>query len=161
MKKSKLFFCCIIFIFILNGCSKSSSNIKTTDLRNILIDNITIGSDIKSIDLTKYSKSERYSGNYTHKFDEIVLNVNNNLVDYLFSRFDENKTTISVNGKSNLIKIDEVSDILWNNFHKKWYDNEQGLKTYGYYDYENNIKVNFVYSDYDNTLTWIELSKIR
>ncbi|MHB9923324.1 hypothetical protein CF091_07340 [Clostridium botulinum] len=89
------------------------------------------------------------------------MNVNNNLVDYLFSRFDENKTTISVNEKFNLIKIDEVSDILGNNFDKKWYDKERGLKTYEYYDYENNIEVNFVYSDYDNTLTWIKLSKIK
>ncbi len=158
MKKIKqIIFCGILFMFILSGCNLNDSNIKTTNLNNIFVDNIKINSNIKDVDLTKYTKSNRHSGNYTYLFDEIVLNVTNNKVDYLFSRFDENKTIISVNDKSNLIKIDEISNLLGNNFKDKWYDKEQGLKTYLYYDFENKIRANFVYSSYDNTLTWIKI----
>lgn len=160
-RKSKLFFYCIIFMLILSGCSKTSSKVETTDLSNISVDSITIGSNIKSVDLTKYTDSDRYSGNYTYKFEEIVINTKDDMVDYLFARFDENDTTISINGSINLTNIDDVEDVLGNNFEDKWYDKEQGLRAYVYYDYENKIEAKFVYIDYNYYLTWIKLSKIK
>ncbi|AIY80465.1 hypothetical protein FDC58_00735 [Clostridium botulinum] len=149
-----------ILIVLLTGCSKISSNILTTDLSAIFIDDLSIGSSIERINLNQYTESERHSGNYTYRFDELVINIDNNKINYLFSRFDENKTVISVNGQTDLTNIDTVSDILGNNFKEKWKDKEQQLMVHIYYDHTNNTEVQFVYSKYDNSLVWITMSQI-
>lgn len=84
--------------------------------------------------------------------------MDNGIIDGLFSNFDNN-VVISINGNTDLTKVNDVKDILGGNFKDKWYDKEQGLKTYIYYDYNNNIKANFIYSNYDNNLVWIKLKK--
>ena len=96
--------------------------------------------------------------NYNYRFNEIAINVDNGIIDGLFSNFDNN-VVISINGNTDLTKVNDIKDILGGNFKDKWYDKEQGLKTYIYYDYNNNIKANFIYSNYDNNLVWIKLKK--
>lgn len=138
--------------------SEKVKKTETTDLSNILIDNIALGNTFKNIDLTKYTKNT-YDG-YTYTFDEIAINVNNGVINSLHGNFHENKVIISINGNTNLNAIKDIEDIeniLGNNFKDKWYDREQGLRTHIYYDYNNNIKADFVYANYDNNLVWVKL----
>lgn len=158
MKKNYLLFSFIfvIGIMLLTGCDKK---LETTDLSNIYLDNMTIGMKINKDDLTNYTDSDRYSYDYKYKFEEIVIDTNDDdEINYLFARFDEDYIEIKVNDKS-LNKIEDVQNVLGNNYQNKNYDREQQLKEYVYKDNDKNIKAEFVYSTNDNSLHWIILSK--
>lgn len=150
----------IISAMFFISCS-NISNIKSTDLNNIFIDNLNIGSSIKKINLNKYTESNAFLGDYMCKFEEIIIDSKNNKINYLFGKFDENRTVISVNDKRNLNCIDEIKQILGDNYKEKWKDREQNLKEYIYFDKINNIKAEFVYVSFDESLVWIILSKIN
>lgn len=79
----------------------------------------------------------------------------------MFGRFDENRTVISVNSRRNLRSINEVSDILGENYKEKWKDRELKLKEHVYFDNRNNIKAEFIYSIFDDSLVWVILSKMN
>ena len=128
----------IIYGIIITGCS-NTTNFKSTELNNIFIDNLNIGSSIQNINLKKYTESNRYYGDYMCKFEEIIIDSEDNKVNYLFGRFNEKKIVISINNKRNLSYIDQVSETLGYNYKEKWKDRGQELKEYVYYD---NINVN-------------------
>ena len=150
----------IIYAMFFISCS-NISNIKSTELNNIFIDNLNIGSSIKKINLNKYTESNAFLGDYMFKFEEIIIDSKNNKINYLFGKFDENRIVISVNDKRNLNYIDEIKQILGDNYKEKWKDREQNLKKYIYFDKINNIKAEFVYVSFDESLVWIILSKIN
>ena len=149
----------IIYAMFFISCS-NISNIKSTELNNIFIDNLNIGSSIKKINLNKYTESNAFLGDYMCKFEEIIIDSKNNKINYLFGKFDENRIVISVNDKRNLNYIDEIKQILGDNYKEKWKDREQNLKEYIYFKI-NNIKAEFVYVSFDESLVWIILSKIN
>ena len=142
------------------GCN-NMSNIKSTELNNIYVDNLNIGSSIKKINLNKYTESNNYLGDYTCKFEELIIDSKDNKINYLFGRFDENRTVISVNSRRNLRSINEVSDILGENYKEKWKDRELKLQEHVYFDNRNNIKAEFIYSIFDDSLVWVILSKMN
>ena len=150
----------IIYAMFFISCS-NISNIRSTELNNIFIDNLNIGSSIKKINLNKYTESNAFLGDYMCKFEEIIIDSKNNKINYLFGKFDENRIVISVNDKRNLNYIDEIKQILGDNYKEKWKDREQNLKEYIYFDKINNIKAEFVYVSFDESLVWIILSKIN
>lgn len=151
---------CILSTIFFIGCN-NMSNIKSIELNNIYIDNLNIVSSIKNINLNTYTESNKCLGDYTCEFEELIIDSKDNKINYLFGRFDENKTVISVNGRRNLININEISETLGVNYKEKWKDRDLKLKQYVYFDNRNNIKAEFVYSDFDDSLVWIILSKIN
>lgn len=107
MKKNCLIFSLVLIIGImfLTGCDKK---LETTDLSNIYLDNMTIGMKINKDDLTNYTDSDRYYGNYKYKFEEIIIDTNDNdEIKYLSARFNEDFVEIKVNDKS-LKTIEDV-----------------------------------------------------
>ena len=156
MKKILILPLIIISVIILTGCNKK---IESTDLTNIYLDDMTIDMKIDSKKLSNYTITDRYSGNYKYKFEEIIIDTNkDNKINYLFAKLDNNTVDIKIN--NNKIKtIDEVSNILGNNYQDKTYDREQQLKEYIYIDKENKIKAEFVYLTWDKHVVWIILSK--
>lgn len=103
-------------------------------------------------------------------FDVKSTNLSNVTIDNLmvdsnqgeiFGNIIENKNNISVNGVEKLTNINEVTDILGNNFKEEWYDKEQGLMAHEYRDNTNNIKAIFIYSKFDEKLVWLKLSLIN
>jgi len=151
MKKNCLLFsfAFIIGIMLLTGCDKK---LETTDLSNIYLDDMTIGMKINKDDLTNYTDSDRYSSDYKYKFEEIVIDTNDDdEINYLFARFDEDYVEIKVKDKS-LKKIEDVKNVLGNNYQNKNYDKEQQLKEYVYKDNDKKIKAEFVYSSNNNSL---------
>ena len=147
MKKNCLLFsfAFIIGIMLLTGCDKK---LETTDLSNIYLDDMTIGMKINKDDLTNYTDSS----DYKYKFEEIVIDTNDDdEINYLFARFDEDYVEIKVKDKS-LKKIEDVKNVLGNNYQNKNYDKEQQLKEYVYKDNDKKIKAEFVYSSNNNSL---------
>lgn len=150
-------------LFFMYGCNDSEVNIQSTNLSNIKIDNIIVGEPIKEINFNKYTAGGRHSGNYKYLFDEIVIGEDeeNNTVNYIFSRFDEDCTVISVNNNEDLNTIEDITQILGNNYTEKWESREQGLKSRIYYDTMRNIKSEFVYLSYDDSLSWIKINRLN
>ncbi|WP_058994088.1 hypothetical protein [Sarcina ventriculi] len=117
-KKIVLLFSCIIFIIVLCLYSWKAIKIETTNLTDISIDNIVLGDDFENVNLTKYTKVDGYDDNYNYRFNEIAINVDNGIIDGLFSNFDNN-VVISINGNTDLTKVNDVKDILGGNFKDK------------------------------------------
>lgn len=135
--------------------------LNNTNLSNIYLDNLSITQKLNIEDLNKYTKSDRYSYDYKYKFEEIVIDTDSyENINYLFARFDEDYIDIKVNNES-LTNINDLIKILGNNYKDKNYDREQQLREYIYTDYENGIQAEFIYSENDNSLTWIILRKTK
>lgn len=145
-------------------CFIRISLLESTNLSNVKIDSATINDKIDVLNLNKYTDSDRHSGDYRYLFDEICIDVDeNDCITSIYSRFDEGKTEITVNDISNITTIDQVEEILGDNYYDGIYDWEQLLNSYVYYDRENNIIVEFVYFNFDeesinnSVLTWIDI----
>lgn len=142
---------CIVTTIFLNG-----NHVEDTDLTHISIDHFKVNETLDDTQIEKYTESDRYSGKYKYKFDEIVIDVNDqNQIDYLFARFDETSISISVNENDRLTTIDQVSHLLGNNYKREIADSEQKLSKYIYYDRANGIKAEFIYQDLNSNLLWI------
>ena len=156
MKKVLL---CLLGVLCLLGITGCNNKLESTNLSNIYLDNMTIGTKISSEDLSNYTNTDRYSVNYKYKFEEIIVDTNDdNEINYLFARFDENYIDIKIN-KTQVKTTDDLKEVLGNNYQDENYDKEQQLKEYIYKDNEKNIKAEFIYSSNDNILKWIILSK--
>ena len=87
----------------------------------------------------------------------------NDCITSIHSRFDEGKTEITVNDISNIKTIDEVEEILGEDYYDGIFDWEQFLNSYVYYDRENNMVAEFVYFNFDEQsennrlVTWINI----
>ena len=68
-----------------------------------------IGAKWININLKKYTESNRYSGDYMCKFEELIIDSEDNKVKYLFGRFDEKRIVISINNKRNFFTNDPPS----------------------------------------------------
>ena len=145
-------------------CFIRISLLESTNLSNVRVDGAAINDKIDILDLGKYTYSDRYSGDYRYLFDEICIDVNeNDNITSIYSRFDEGKTEITVNDISNIKTIDEVEEILGEDYYDGIFDWEQFLNSYVYYDRENNMVAEFVYFNFDEQsennrlLTWINI----
>ena len=110
-------------------CFRRISLLESTNLSNVRVDGAAINDKIDILDLGKYTYSDRYSGDYRYLFDEICIDVDeNDCITSIYSRFDEGKTEITVNDISNITTIDQVEEILGDNYYDGIYDWEQLLK---------------------------------
>ena len=157
----------IILTFIYKTVVSKKINLlllESTNLSNVKIDSTTINDKIDVLNLNKYTDSHRHSGDYRYLFDEICIDVDeNDCITSIYSRFDEGKTEITVNDISNIKTIDEVEEILGEDYYDGIFDWEQFLNSYVYYDRENNMVAEFVYFNFDEQsennrlLTWINI----
>lgn len=148
----------IMGLLILTGCGM---DLESTDLSKIKLDKMTIGTSIDNKNFLKYSQSDRYSGSYDYKFEEIVIDVNaDNEIIYLFARFDEDYINIKINGKR-VKSIEKLKKILGTECQDSSYNHEQELRECIYQDKENHIKAQFVYSNSDGHLIWVTLNEYK
>lgn len=157
MKNVFSLFVLLFFMFVATACS---NDIENTDLSNIRLDNMKIGDIISEKILSKYTTSDRYSKKAKYRFEEICIDVDNKEeINYLFAKFDEDYIEININDTNNFEKIEDIENILGNKFEDKKYDSEQLLREHIYVDEVNNLKAEFIYSESDDILRWIILSK--
>lgn len=138
------------------GCN-SEKNLKSTSLNSITINNIKIYDNIDDVDLSGYVKSNRFSrGNAKYYFENLVMDINKkNQVNYLFGFYSENK--VIINGKSNLKYINDITELLKNNYNEAWEDRGQELKYHSYYDKNQKIIFKVVYSIVSKEIVWVEI----
>ncbi|ABR49998.1 peptidase M56, BlaR1 [Alkaliphilus metalliredigens QYMF] len=152
-----------LFRFVENQHSEwEIEGLETTDLSNITVDRIGIGSNIGEIDLSIYQESNRFinrEGDYTYYFSELVLDIEDGYVNYIFAFNSE--VVINVNNNQSISTIDEVSNLLGDAYLQKTEDGEQRLMKHIYYDREMEVVAEFIYSNYDNQFVWITLRKIQ
>lgn len=168
--------CIIIGILLLSNSAISSlfgfardsvsvqeiQRLTTTDLSNITVDNIQIGSDINDVDLSLYEESNRFSGgNYAYYFDRLILDVDGeNKINYIFGYNSE--VSIMINDQSVMsATIDDIAELLGSNYLDKVQDREQYLRKHIYCDSATGATVEFIYNDYDKHLVWIALQRIK
>lgn len=156
----KIYTLLILIVFFLLGC-QSETKLKSTSLDSIIINNIRIYDNINDLDLSNYVKSDRFSQRDTkYQYENMVLDVNTDqLVNYIFGFFDENK--VIINGKSDLKNINDITKLLGNEFKEEWEDKEQKLKYHSYYDKNKKIILKVVYSDVTKELVWFDISSTK
>jgi beta-lactamase regulating signal transducer with metallopeptidase domain len=149
-----------VFNIARNGVySAEIRRLASTDLSGIALDGIKIGTDISHIDLSNYPADRPNTlGDYDYFFNAIRIGID-----------DENKVrsitasgeamVLSVNGNTEIAKIEDISLILGNNFLDKSEDREQQLRKYIYYDAETGIAAEFIYANHTRDFAWVVLKK--
>ena len=148
-----------VLLFALSACS-AGTGIESTDLTDIAIDELQINQKLDTEGLNGYTESDRYSGDYKYKFEELIIDTDNDdRITYLFGRFDE--IGISVSGKNDIVYVSETAEVLGDSYLEQVYDREQHLSQHTYFDKENGIKAEFIYSDFDGSLVWLVIRAER
>ncbi|MDR0999395.1 MAG: hypothetical protein LBL96_01095 [Clostridiales bacterium] len=159
---------CLVFLALLllafAGCDshqtvKIDNGVQTTDLSDIEIDGLKIGTPIANADLTRYTKADISYSKYTYDYQEIRIAVNGyGLITGL--QGTAGIIPFSLNGHISPTKISETIDILGKNHNNYWFDSEQKIKANTYIDKEHHISLTIAYSTMDNGLVWAILSSI-
>ncbi len=157
MKKVKYFLVFIvifiIIIFSLNYIYKLKK-IASTNLSNVFIDGIKTGDNIEEIDLTKYKvdNSLKSEENTLH-YEQLSITFNNKIITKITGRVYQNDILTINNVKCK--NTQDIINILGNEYSSGWYNIEQRLKNLIFYDYNNKLKVTFVYESTTNNLVWV------
>ncbi len=75
-----------------------------------------------------------------------------------YSVNDGGATPFSVNGTDSPRSIDEIVALLGQNHNDYWFDREQSVKAYTYYDGESEIYATFAFDNNSKVLVWVILS---
>ena len=154
MMKKMILITAVLIMSVCTSACNVSANIESTDLTDISINGLQINRELDPESLGSYTESDRYSGDYKYKFEEIIIDTDkDDKITYIFGRFDE--SSISVNGKSDLSYVSEATAVLGDNYSEQVYDREQHLSQHTYTDRENRISSEFIYSDFDGSLIWL------
>lgn len=172
MLKKFLIIGIVCFLLILSACDSNqkikSENLTSTDLSSVNIDGIIIGQAINDVDLSEYtvvaanSVEQKENAYYFEELrietdtDGIITKVQGNIYGYMDNY---NAIPFSVNGTDNLSSIDEVADLLGQNHNDYWFDKEQKIKAYTFYDDSGKFYATFAYDYNSNGLVWVILSK--
>lgn len=120
-------------------------------VEDISLDDIYIGDFIDDIDLSSYIKSDRYSGNYRYKFDNLVIDTDkDDAITYLFAPIGEGVKLI-IGAENDITTIEEIQYLLGDDYKISTYDYEQMLKSCTYYNASNNVQVSFIYTEFDDS----------
>lgn len=99
---------------------------------------ISLENTVKSLNLNKYTSSNRYENKeYNITFDELMILDQNNIIDKIYGRFD--KVQVTINGTKLSSNINDLDSVLDTSYIKSSYDNEQCTYQRIYIDKENKI----------------------
>jgi len=162
----------VILIFTLSACDSHQEvvreNLVSTDLSAVMIDGISVGNAIDTVDMTKYTElppDTFIQKENLYYFQELrmetdeegnIQEVRGNIYAYVE---EYEAVPFSVNGKENLSSINEVVDLLGKNHNHYWFDREQGIYAYTFYDSSNKVYATFAYIYNSNELVWVILSE--
>jgi hypothetical protein len=151
----------LILLGMILGLTACNSNISTTNLTSIKIDNMQVGEYISDVDLEKYTTSDRFTDKEnTYNFEEIKIETDESGI---ITQIHANNvdTELLINDVEGFKDIEDITTVLDENYKSSWYDREQGLKENKYMDLENKIEASFIYDNTGKNLVWTILSKIN
>lgn len=144
-----------LFVFVLTVLTLSAcgNKVQSVDLSYITFDGASIGDAFEQIETEKYTVSTRYPERYnTYNYEEWRICVENGVITEIIASFGH--VSISINGKEGCGSVDDIINILGENYNSSWYDKEQSLMQIQYFDKENGIQCVFVYDKNSNKLVW-------
>lgn len=158
MKKKFLVFISIVVIIGVTALvfnKQNSEIVSDVNLKNLKIDNISIGSNVEDINLSNYKMTSWRFNDYDYNFNNIAI------------KHDKNGNIIKIHGKLPEVDIiyefKNIKDVI-NYFDSDYkeldYDREQGIKVIKYKDSKNSLGVEFMYSSYDDELVRVELYRL-
>ncbi|MCP3805977.1 peptidase M56 [Paenibacillus polymyxa] len=139
--------------------------VKSTDLSQLTINNISLSKNIADIDLTAFTKNPDFNDKHTKDAD--CRYFENFLIVYSSSGEIMKLQTLSKSGFSSIAShkfqnLDDVKNKLGNHFANQSYDSAQNLNAIVYYDKINRTKASFVYPNnnkQDQIVVWTILEK--
>lgn len=163
MKKGILALSIILLLGLCTGCS-SEGKVKrdkpqSTDLTAVNVNEIVLGVSSKSLDLTKYSavpNEQTADEKNTQYFEELQITTDDDGVVTLIKGIVGPGTRVNVND-SQPLSISEVLEKLGSNYNEYWFDREQNIKAYTYYDEIQKIYATF--ATFDDNLIWLILNE--
>ena len=163
MKKGILALSIILLLGFCIGCS-SEGKVKrdkpeSTDLTAVNVNEIVLGVSSKSLDLTKYSavpNEQTADEKNTQYFEELQITTDDDGVVTLIKGIVGPGTRVNVND-SQPLSISEVVEKLGSNYNEYWFDREQNIQAYTYYDEIQKIYATF--ATFDDNLIWLILNE--
>jgi uncharacterized protein YcfL len=170
----KLFFTVLTFLILIAGLTacgsgqqvKVNNNLQSTDLSGIEIQGLKIGVSIEDVDLSRYTAApsgQTSIAEYAWHFNEVDIaadekNAITKIRSGAFAYSNADDTLIFSQGSS---IVDEVIDILGEDFENYWFDREQQIKANTYVDKEHGLSLTVTYDalSTDNGLVWVILAK--
>lgn len=156
MRKYIFLFLFFILITNLSACS----DIPSTSLDGITFDGVIIGADLEEVSIDNYTLTDRFpEQDNTINYEEwkITTNEDGKIVK-IHANFSDIK--IQINGNGDNQTIDDVIELLGENYTSGWYDADQQLKEVMYIDKNNLLQGMFIYSAIDKKLVWLIMEVI-
>ena len=142
-----------LFALTVLTLSACSNEVQSVDLSQITFDGVFIGDTFEQIETEKYTISTRYpESDNTYNYEEWRISVDNDAITKIIASFGQ--VSISINGKEDCSSVDDIINILGENYNSSWYDKEQSLMQIQYSDKENAVRCIFVYDKNSNNLVW-------
>lgn len=171
MNKKFLFIFIIIFVFIYYFIKHylPICFLKSTDLSNLKINNISIGENVNDIDLSIFEKNYYFKEKkYTKYFNDFRISYNKKGIILKLKTLENENLNNFYN--SEIYNLNDVKDNFGNNYIKKTFDSDQSLDCIIYYDKINKLRAIFIYpnnsSNYDYpdhkiSIVWVALEKYK
>ncbi len=176
-KKSKFLFKTIIYIFILVAIFfstifftkfyfyDSDYSVKNTDLTMVSIDDIKVGMNINSVDLSKYVPIDSEVEECNYNFEGLSIRTNTKgVIEYIIADFSDIDLYVGQEDTGERMKkVNEVWSILGGNYKNENYkpDENNYWKISKYIDNDDDIYFGIVYSRYNNEMSKVILSSQR
>ena len=112
--------------------------LETTDLSNVTVDGLHIGSDTSGIHLP----TQRVDFSIDNENKVRSINVAND------------SSLLSVNGHTEMLLIEDITNLLGDNYLDKSQDREQQLRKRVYYDKETGVIIEIIYANHNRSLAW-------
>lgn len=176
-KKNKFLFKTIIYIciliaifFITVSFTKyyfydSDYSVKSTDLTMVSIDNIKIGMDINSVDLSNFTPIDSKVEECNYNFEELSIKTNTKgIIEYIIANFSDVDLYVGQEDTGERMKkVNEVWNVLGGNYKNENYKPEENnyWKISKYIDNDDDIYFGIIFSRYNNEMSKVILSNQR
>ena len=143
----------------------SDYSVKSTELNTVSIDDIKLGMDINSIDLSKYTPVDSKIDECNYNFEELSIKTNTKgIIEYIVANFSDVDLFVGQEDTSKRMKkVNEVWNVLGGNYKNENYNSKENnyWKISKYIDNEDDIYFGIVYSRYNNEMSKVILSSQR
>ena len=157
-------------LFSLTTCAffDSSQTVRTGDVSSTYLGGVTIaelqlGDNINEVDLSCFTPTGHDHVRYDYVFNEILFYTDSygnftEILGRLVWGLGYEGVSFSVYGNE-FDTLQQVKGELGEHYNDYWFDREQGMRAVTYADRENGINFTIVYSNYDESVWWVILTR--
>ena len=143
----------------------SDYSVKSTELNAVAIDDIKLGMNISSIDLSKYTPIDTNVDECNYNFEELSIKTNTKgVIEYIIANFSDIDLYVGQEDTGERMKkVNEVWNVLGGNYKNENYKPKENnyWKISKYIDNEDDIYFGVVFSRYNNEISKVILSSKR